>query len=61
MTRLEQKDYVAHRLMKAEAMLREARVQEENDLWGLALNRYYFAVFHAISALLPRLAKRCER
>lgn len=43
---------IAYRLAKARETLDEARVQIDNELWRLAANRYYFAAFHAVSALL---------
>ncbi len=52
MTPEEHAAYIEHRLSKARHMLDEAQVQVDNKLWDLAMNRCYFAAFHAVSALL---------
>lgn len=39
-------------LEKADKTLAEMEVQLQNGLWGLAANRLYYSLFHAVSALL---------
>ena len=39
-------------LEKSDKTLAEMEVQLQNGLWGLAANRLYYALFHAMSALL---------
>ena len=39
-------------LEKSDKTLAEMEVQLQNRLWGLAANRLYYALFHAVSALL---------
>ena len=39
-------------LEKSDKTLAEMEVQLQNKLWGLAANRLYYALFHAVSALL---------
>ena len=39
-------------LEKSDKTLAEMEVQLQNGLWGLAANRLYYALFHAVSALL---------
>lgn len=39
-------------LEKSDKTLKEMEVQLLNGLWGLAANRLYYALFHAVSALL---------
>lgn len=39
-------------LEKSDKTLSEMEVQLQNGLWGLAANRLYYALFHAVSALL---------
>lgn len=39
-------------LEKSEKTLTEMEVQLQNSLWGMAANRLYYALFHAVSALL---------
>ena len=39
-------------LEKSDKTLQEMEVQLQNGLWGLAANRLYYALFHAVSALL---------
>ncbi len=43
---------VALELEKAEKTLHEMEVTRRNHLWGMAANRLYYALFHAVSALL---------
>ena len=43
---------VALELERVEKTLREFNVQMHNELWSLAANRLYYALFHAVSALL---------
>ena len=37
-------------LEKSDKTLAEMEVQLQNGLWGLAANRLYYALFHAVSA-----------
>ena len=39
-------------LEKVEKTWAEMEVQVQNQLWGMAANRLYYALFHAVSALL---------
>ena len=39
-------------LERAEKTLREMEVQFQNELWAMVANRLYYALFHAVSALL---------
>lgn len=39
-------------LEKVEKTGAEMEVQVQNQLWGMAANRLYYALFHAVSALL---------
>lgn len=39
-------------LEKSDKTLAEMEVQLQNGLWGLVANRLYYALFHAVSALL---------
>jgi uncharacterized protein (UPF0332 family) len=43
---------VALELERAEKTLREMEVQFQNELWAMVANRLYYALFHAVSALL---------
>lgn len=43
---------VALELEKAEKTLHEMEVTRRNNLWDMAANRLYYALFHAVSALL---------
>ena len=45
-------DIVAYRLRKANQLLYDVDVLIENELWNSAINRMYYACFHAVSALL---------
>lgn len=46
------KDIVVYRLGKANRLLHDVNVLIENELWNSAINRMYYACFHAVSALL---------
>lgn len=48
----ERKVLVILELEKSDKTLAEMEVQLQNKLWGLAANRLYYALFHAVSALL---------
>lgn len=48
----ERKVIVALELEKVDKTLRELDIQLKSGLWGLAANRLYYALFHAVSALL---------
>ena len=39
-------------LERTEKTLREMEVQFQNELWAMVANRLYYALFHAVSALL---------
>ncbi|MBE0467019.1 MAG: HEPN domain-containing protein [Candidatus Desulforudis sp.] len=45
-------DLILHRLRKAEGAFTDAEMLFERGRYGSAVNRYYYAVFHAIRALL---------
>lgn len=48
----ERKVLVILELEKSDKTLAEMDIQLQNSLWGLAANRLYYALFHAVSALL---------
>ena len=48
----DRKVLVTLELEKSDKTLAEMEVQLQNGLWGLAANRLYYALFHAVSALL---------
>ena len=50
----ERRVLVTLELEKSDKTLAEMEVQLQNGLWGLAANRLYYALFHAVSALLIR-------
>lgn len=39
-------------LERVDKTLKEMDIQRQNSLWGLMANRLYYALFHAVSALL---------
>ena len=39
-------------LERVDKTLKEMEVQQQNGLWGMVANRLYYALFHAVSALL---------
>ena len=39
-------------LDKVDKTLAEMEIQLSNQLWGMAANRLYYSLFHAVSALL---------
>ena len=43
---------VGLQIEKAQAMLRQAQLGVEHEMWDMVANRLYYAVFHAVSALL---------
>lgn len=45
------KDVVRHYLEKADLNLREADIAIEAQMWGMAANRLYYALFHAVAAI----------
>ncbi len=45
-------DIVAQRLKRAIDLLAETEILIENGLWNTAVNRFYYACFHAVTALL---------
>ncbi len=49
---VDKKDLVNFRLGKAKEVLFEVDIQIENGLWNTAINRSYYACFHAVTALL---------
>lgn len=48
----ERKVLVILELEKSDKTLAEMDIQLQNSLWGLAANRLYYSLFHAVSALL---------
>lgn len=48
----ERKVLVTLELEKVDKTLAEMDIQLRNSLWGMAANRLYYALFHAVSALL---------
>lgn len=48
----ERKVLVTLELEKVGKTLDEMEIQLRNNLWGMAANRLYYALFHAVSALL---------
>lgn len=45
-------DIIQYRQQKAHSLLRDAQVLIDNEMWNSAVNRLYYACFHAVSALL---------
>ena len=39
-------------LERVDKTLKEMDIQQQNGLWGMVANRLYYALFHAVSALL---------
>ena len=52
MTEHEKRELVRYRFAKAKKTLNDVDVQVQNQLWGFAVNRLYYACFYAVSALL---------
>jgi uncharacterized protein (UPF0332 family) len=48
----ERDDLVKYRLQRANETLNEARINMEQELWRVGINRLYYAVFYAVTALL---------
>ena len=48
----EREDLVKYRLQRANETLNEARINMEQELWRVGINRLYYAVFYAVTALL---------
>jgi uncharacterized protein (UPF0332 family) len=48
----ERKILVTLELERVDKILNEMEVQQRNCLWGMVANRLYYALFHAVSALL---------
>ncbi|MEI6209761.1 MAG: HEPN domain-containing protein [Desulfuromonadales bacterium] len=45
-------EIIAHRLIRADETLEEARIMAAAERWNATVNRLYYACFYAISALL---------
>lgn len=45
-------DYINYRFQRATDTLNDAKLLAENERWNSAINRLYYACFHAVSALL---------
>lgn len=45
-------DYIAYRIEKARQMLHDAEILISQERWNSAINRLYYAGFHAVNALL---------
>lgn len=48
----ERRVIVTLELEKADKTLDEMQIQLEHELWSMVANRLYYALFHAVSALL---------
>ena len=48
-------DYINYKFLKAEESVKAAKILLENNLWGEALSRIYYAAFYGVSALLINL------
>ena len=48
----ERRIIVTLELERVDKTLKEMEVQLQNGLWGMVANRLYYALFHAVSALL---------
>jgi uncharacterized protein (UPF0332 family) len=46
------KDIVAYRLSRAKETFNEVKLHIESELWNTAINRLYYACYHAVIALL---------
>lgn len=44
-------EYITHRLQRAQETFAEAQMLFEGNHWGGAVNRIYYALFYAVSAL----------
>ncbi len=47
--------YVKYRLQKAEETFEVAELLVENKKWNSAINRFYYAAYYAVSALIVKL------
>ncbi len=54
MTQTERQAYIDYRLEKSDETLEVARILVEHQKWNSAINRIYYAVYYAVSALLFR-------
>ena len=52
MTEQQRKELVTFRINKALDTLHEIEIHFQNELWGTAVNRLYYACFYAVSAQL---------
>ncbi len=52
MTSEERKEYVKYRIESAYKTIDAARILAKNEFWNSAVNRLYYSVFYAVSALL---------
>ncbi len=52
MTQEERFQYIKYRLEKSDETLEVAQLLVENRKWNFAVNRFYYAAYYAISALL---------
>ena len=50
MTEQQRKELVTFRINKALDTLHEIEIHFQNELWGTAVNRLYYACFYAVSA-----------
>lgn len=48
----QRRSYVLYRMESAHKTLAAAELMAENELWNSAVNRLYYALFYAVSALL---------
>ncbi len=52
MTEQEKLKLISYRITRATDTFKEVQLHIENELWATAINRLYYAVFYAVSALL---------
>jgi uncharacterized protein (UPF0332 family) len=54
MTDYQPEDYITYRIQRAREMINEVQTHIENKFWNTAINRMYYACFHAVGALLVK-------
>ena len=52
MNKQERAELVKYRIAKARETFNEVKLHIENELWGTAINRLYYACYYAVIALL---------
>lgn len=48
----QKQNYIVYRLESAHKAVNDASILADNDSWNAAVNRLYYAVYYAVSALL---------